>query len=128
MSSIRFSEELRPGGACIALWAAVLGAPAVWAIQMQGGYALVPEVCKKNGGYIFLHLITIVAALLALLGAFLSWRQWRATGRESPDNTDGGPVARRRFIGALGVFSGILYAMLIIAQGIASLFFDACWS
>src|SRR5437899_1657492 len=124
---IATSQNYQSAGSGIALWAAVLGAPFIWGIQMQSGYSLVPWVCKGHSP-IILHLITLIAALLALIGAFLAWRQFRHSGGGSPDETDGGPTARRRFLGALGAVSGLLYATLIIAQGIASFFFDPCWT
>ncbi|HEX4793329.1 MAG TPA: hypothetical protein VH370_06035 [Humisphaera sp.] len=114
-------------GSSVALWTAVLGAPFIWFMQMQSGYSLVLWVCKGHSTLV-LHLITIIAAVLTLIGAFLSWRQFRQSGGGSPDETDGGAGARRRFLGALGAVSGLLYATLIIAQGIASFFFDPCWT
>jgi hypothetical protein len=78
-------------------------------------------------GHYVLHLVSLLALVLALIGGLLSWRQWRRTGG-SPEETEGGPLGRPRFLGALGVFSAVLYSMLIIAQGIASFFFDACWT
>jgi len=45
-----------------------------------------------------------------------------------PDEPEGGPVARRRFLGALGTVVGLLFAMVIIAQSLPSFFFDPCWS
>jgi len=124
--SERINEDWRAGPMGIALWAAVLGAPLIWAIQFETGYALVPKVCTFQGHYV-LHIVSLLGLVLALIGGFLSWRQWRRIGG-SPDETEGGPIGRRRFLGALGVFSALLYSMLIIAQGIASFFFDACWT
>ena len=124
--SERINEDWRVGPMGIALWAAVFGAPAIWAVSFETGYALVPKVCQFQGHYV-LHIISLLALVLALIGGFLSWRQWRRIGG-SPEETEGGPIGRQRFLGALGVFSAVLYSTLIIAQGIASFFFDACWT
>src|ERR1700712_4012573 len=85
----------------VALWAGVLGGPAIWAIQLQVGYALSPIACGSRT--IIEHGLTLVCVFLALGGAFLSFRDWRAAGLSSPDETDGGALARTRFLGAMGV-------------------------
>ena len=109
------------------LWAGVIGAPVVWAVQMQTGYSLGPWLCKSQAYYV-IHIITILCVALTLGAAWLSYRQWKQTGGESPDETDGGAVARRRFLGALGVITSLMFTMLIVAQGLASFFYDACWT
>ena len=113
-------------GRSLSLWAGVLGAPAAWGLQLQVGYALVPWVCRTHH-YWVLHAVTLGFVLLAALGGWLSYRDWQAAGRGSPDETDGGATARTRFLGALGMVTCGLFALLIIAQGVASFFLDACW-
>ena len=113
-------------GRSLSLWAGVLGAPAAWGMQLQAGFSLVPWVCKTHH-YWVLHAITLAAVLLAAAGGYVSWRDWQAAGRGSPDETDGGPTARTRFLGALGVIVSAMFVLLIIAQGVASFFLDACW-
>lgn len=114
-------------GRSVALWAGVIGAPLVWGIQLEVGYALPQWVCK-HGGVTTFHTITVICAALALVAGVLSWRDWRRAGGGSPEKTDGGPVARDRFLGVLGMLSSLLSIMLIIAQGFASVYFDACWT
>ena len=111
----------------VALWSSVLGAPALWAIQLQVGYALAPATCHL-GTRLPLYLLTLICITLALTGCALSYRDWKRAGGGSPDETDGGPIARLRFLGALGVIVGLTFAMVMLAQGLASFFFDPCWS
>src|SRR4051794_25871189 len=113
-------------GRSLSLWAGVLGAPAAWGLQLQVGYALVPWVCRTHH-YWVLHVVTLAFALLAAAGGYLSWRDYQAAGRGSPDETDGGPTARTRFLGALGVIVSGMFVLLILAQGVASFFLNACW-
>jgi hypothetical protein len=110
----------------IALWTGVLGAPAIWSLQFMLNYALAPWSCP--GRQIVLHLITLVALLLALMGAALCWRQWKRAGEVSPELDEGGLFGRRRFLGALGLLTCIMFATLIVAQGIPTFFFDPCWN
>lgn len=114
-------------GRSVALWAGVLGSPVVWAVQFQAGYMLVPWTCRTHD-YFVLHLVTLVALLLVAVGAYLSWRDWKRVGGGSPESTDGGPIPRIRFLGALGVVVSVMFWLLILAQGISSFFFSACWT
>lgn len=127
MTTTPANDKAPAEGRSVALWAGVIGAPAAWGLQLQAGYSLTPWACRA-GLHFTLHVITAVAVVLALAGAYLSWRAWLAAGGGSPDKTDGGPVARERFLGALGVAMGALSAVVIVAQGIASFYFDGCWS
>jgi hypothetical protein len=115
------------GGRSIALWAGVIGAPAAWGVQLVIGYAFSQRACNGNG-HGTMHAITAAFAILAMTGAFLSWRDWKKAGGGSPDNADGGPVARDRFLGGLGMALGILSTIVVVAQGIASFYFDGCWN
>jgi hypothetical protein len=119
-------NAIKPGRS-VALWAGVIGAPAAWAVQLEIGYALAPWTCKSQN-YFVPHLVTAIFVLLALIGAALSYRDWKLAGRGSPEETDGGPIARTRFLGALGLLLSLLSAMVILAQGIASFFFNGCWT
>ncbi len=80
-----------------ALWAGVLGAPAAWGLQLDLGYALPPGLCRL-GSLWPEYVLSIVCIVISLIGAGLSYRQYAAVGG-SPDQTDGGPFARRRFLG-----------------------------
>ena len=110
----------------LALWVGVLGAPALWGLQLDIGYAMPPGLCHLGSAWPE-HLLSLLCIVAALVGAGLSYRQYTAVGG-SPDATDGGPLARRRFLGALGTVVGLLFAMVMIAQAIPAFFFDPCWS
>jgi len=109
-----------------AIWLGVLGAPAVWGLQLSVGYAMPPSLCHLGSRWPE-WLLHIICLALALIGAGMSYRQYASIGGK-PDEPEGGPVARRRFLGALGTVVGLLFAMVIIAQSLPSFFFDPCWS
>jgi hypothetical protein len=111
----------------LALWVGVLGIPALWGLQMTVTYAMPPMLCRMGTKWPA-HLVTIACIGLAVVGAVLSYRDWQSTGGGSPDQTDGGPLARRRFLGALGLVSGVLYILVMIAQGMSAFYFDPCWT
>lgn len=108
-------------------WAGVLGAPAIWGTQQLGLYTLTQVVCH-NQAYVILYAVSVACLIGTVITGFFSWRSWKISGEESPAETDGGPVARTRFLGALGLLVSAMFFLLILAQGIPSLFFDACWT
>jgi hypothetical protein len=108
-------------------WAGVLGAPAIWFLQQSSIYALTQWVCL-SGKVAVLVLITVACLIGAVACGFFSWRSWKRSDDESPDETDGGPIARSRFLGALGLIVSLMFFVLIFAQGIPSFFFDPCWT
>ena len=111
----------------LALWAGVLGAPAVWGLQLQAGYAISPLLCHV-GSHLLHYLLTVVCATLTVIAFLLSRREWMRAGRQSADQTDGGTVARTAFLGVLGMITSTLFTIVVIAQGLAAVFFDGCWS
>jgi hypothetical protein len=117
------SERLNRGRS-VALWAGVIGAPLVWATQFELIYAISPWACT-GARHVLIHVVTAIAIVMALAGAYLSRRDWKAAGG-SPDETDGGVIPRIRFLGALGMLVSLLSAVLIFAQGMSSIFFDGC--
>ena len=125
MTAQNETERLQRGRS-VALWAGVIGAPVVWGIGFETAYALSPYACG-NGIHLSLHFISAVTFVMALIAAYLSWRDWHAAGG-SPEETDGGTIPRIRFLGALGMFLSLVMAMLILAQGMASFFFEGCWT
>jgi hypothetical protein len=110
----------------IALWAGVLGAPAIWSLQFLLNYALAPWSCPNR--QIVLFIITGVALLLALTGTVLCWRQWKTAGDVAPEHDQDGIFGRRRFLGALGIVVCLMFLILILAQGLPAFFFDPCWN
>jgi hypothetical protein len=112
----------------LSLWAGVLGAPAVWALQLNVGYALVPYVCRHYERHYLLHLASVVFILLALACGWICYREWDKVGRKWPSDTVGGAIGRVQFLATLGVLSSALFSLVIVAQALASFFIDPCWT
>lgn len=111
---------LHPRGQAVQ-WTGVLAGPVAWGLHMQVNYSLVPWVCK-NGGEVFIHLVTIVALLITAVGALAAWRGWQA-GREDESE---GEASRSHFMSALGLLNSGMFFVVIIAQEIPSFFFHPC--
>lgn len=123
-------EKPEDGGGArstVSLWAGVLGIPVLWLIQLQTIYALVIWVCP-TGRYWVLHALSSFFLIVTIVLGVLSWREWRDSGRGSPDTTEWGVAARNRLLGVIGMCNSVLYGLLIIAAGIATFFIDACWN
>jgi hypothetical protein len=113
-------------GRSAGLWGGVVGAAAVWALQLNVTYALAPHLDRESR-YFWVHVFSGVCMLLAVGLAVFSYREWRSAGGGSPDGTEGGRTARRRFLGALGFAFSLLSAMAIVAQGLSAFFLDGRW-
>jgi hypothetical protein len=103
------------------LWFSVLGAPAAWALHLQSIYSLAHSACVHDRRAL-LQVLTAVLLLVALSCAAVSAVYRRGQDR-FPEQRD-----RVHFLALLGTLSGMLYAVVIVAQGIATLMLDPCAS
>ena len=103
-------------------WAGVALGPLAWAVNLQGIYILAHFSCEttKVSGTI----MSTVLALVALAGTAMSARAVRrGATAEWTDAQGGGP---RTFMAWLGVGSGVLFALVIANQFVASLMISPC--
>jgi hypothetical protein len=105
-------------------WIAVLAPPLSWAFGLVAKYALVPFICGSSDT-IWTHLVSIVTLIVAVAAGLLGWRLYGDAGREWPGES-AQPVVRSRFMAALGLLSGTLFAIAIAAQWITSAFLNPC--
>lgn len=104
-------------------WAGLATGPASWWLYMQINYALLNWACEA-GWNPALGLVTVFAAI-SLAGAFSSWRAWGrylGPGIQVPER--GGHPGY--LLCGLGVASGVLFAVVIVIQGIAAYSLDPC--
>lgn len=103
-----------------AQWLGVVGPPLVWLTHFQAKYALAGNVpgTRPHGA---MAAIGVVALLLVGGCALAARRQWRSAETSPPDRY-AGRSGRARFMGALGLLSAALFALVIIAQLLADLF------
>src|SRR4051794_16315355 len=95
-------------------WAGLMAGPGAWAINTQASYALANWTCVAR--FDLVPALSALLMLIALLGAFVSWRAWRHFPQHAPldDSTSHEPCG---FVAASGVFLGILFAIVILTQG-----------
>lgn len=102
-------------------WAGLAVAPAAWAMSTQLNYALVPLQCA--GQWSAIPAISLLLALLALLGGRWSWQAWLRGGASSKEERT---VDTERFVAAVAVLLSALFALTILMQMAASLVLDSC--
>jgi hypothetical protein len=103
--------------------------PVAMLVQVGLGYALVPWSCSGKSQFA-LHATAIVLTMIAASGAVVGLGQWRAGGGGKHDLGIGDDrrdeATRARFMGAIGIASGILFSVSILAQWLATAFFSPC--
>ena len=113
-----------PGPAPRAQWVGLFLAPAAFFAHLQIRYVLVPWACATNG-QLWIHVVDVLALVLALLGAFAGWRTWERAGREEPSEA-GGAVPRTRMMGVTGLATSLMFALVLLAQWVTNFFFSPC--
>ncbi len=119
------TEHLRTGRGIAVLWFAVLAGPLAWMLGLNAEYGLVRVACAKQN-MLYLHAVSVLTLLLALSGGWVAWREWRRTGRHAPDEEAGGTLARSGFMVMMGLMASALFSLAILAQWVASFFFNPC--
>jgi hypothetical protein len=110
----------------LGLWVGVLLPPAAWAAHLQFVYAGSEQVCKGNLSLATLNIVSGVCVLAALAAGVLAASLWFTSGAQWPSDTRSDLVARRRFLSAEGMLSGLLFAIVVVAQWFALVYLSPC--
>lgn len=101
----------------------ILTPPVAWFTALSASYVIVPWACGSAVGAAALHLVSIVTLLAAAGAGVLAWTAGPGAGGEWPG---GSPAERNGFLALLGMFSGALFALIILVQWMAVLILDPC--
>jgi NADH:ubiquinone oxidoreductase subunit 4 (subunit M) len=93
-------------------WIGMLGPPALWLINFQIIYARVMPACA-SGTKIGLLISSVIFLALIVGCGFLAFGELGATGA-------------RRFMAHVGLMTTAMFALVTVAQTIATLMIDAC--
>ena len=120
---------------------AVVGAPLAWTLHLAASYVMVAVWCASEWGGlgIAVGVATLVCAALAVMSgatAYGLWREGQAMLRrdaepgkpEGWDSRMGERGARGAFLAAMSLGSALLFAFLILLQGLPPLFTPPCWA
>lgn len=103
-------------------WIGVALGPGAWAVNTLLEYALAPFWCTRRT--LVLAVSAAILALVALCGAALSWRSARMSLSFEWAQPGGGTP--RSFLAWVGAGSGVLFALVIANQFMASLMISSC--
>ncbi|MCA1815305.1 MAG: hypothetical protein LC746_02645 [Acidobacteria bacterium] len=117
-------KEFRTNEGIFSLMLGLLLAPVAWGAQQQTLYTMVPWACQ-SGHFFVMHLVSIAAVAVALVGSLVAWRNWDRLGRGEPGE-EGGAAGRSRFLAAAGVIASLFFALVICAQWIATFVLHPC--
>jgi hypothetical protein len=110
---------LHPG-----LWIGLLLPPIIWAGQMQLNYWAVRGACVR-GSNLRLYSVTVIALLLIAFSGLCAWTGARRSGA-GERVAWGALVSNSRFMLALGLMSGVVFFIAVLAQGIAAIILHPC--
>ena len=118
------SRGLASTRSTIALWFGVLGGPLAMLANLQTEYALVHWSCV-HGARFALHIPPVVFIGVTVAAAMSAYHEWRNAGAQEPD---GESVVRGRvkFVGALGLATSTLFALIIGTMWLADAFLGPC--
>jgi hypothetical protein len=119
------AERITPDErAPVGQWVGMFLAPAAFAVHLEVTYNLVPWACVR-GGDIWIHVVDVLALVLAIIGTMVAWRTWLSAGREVPGES-GGSLPRTRFLGAAGLGFSAMISLVLFGQWVAAFFISPC--
>jgi hypothetical protein len=106
-----------------ASWAALAAGPLAWFADQQISYRLTIWVC--NGGpSIVLHLVNLLALVVAACGIVIALRRWPKFAGASGESDR--PASHAHFLVLLGLMLSAFFLLPIVAQTIATFILDPC--
>ena len=95
-------------------WAGLASGPGAWVVSTQANYALAPWPLSQR--WLVVLALAAVLVLVAVAGAFLSWRAWQGAQRNPGSSS---APSTQEFLAAIGALAGALFAVVIALQGYA---------
>ncbi len=123
------SSRISPGW----LWFGVVAAPIAWAVQGLFGWYFGGADCVNGsmagGGSLQVAetLISIGAAIVAIVGIVHGWRDWGRSGEPTRLEAANGRT-RTQYVAAAGALVSSIFLIAIIWAGIGGVIVNACGS
>ncbi|PYT01622.1 MAG: hypothetical protein DMF63_01890 [Acidobacteria bacterium] len=111
-------------GAAFRLWIGILLPPAAWLAQLQALY-LSSEYGCTNSNFTRNHVVVVSALFFSIVGLSIAWLEWTRS-RNASAIDDGDRHTRSRFMALIGVMTGFLFSLLIVAQWLPTLMGVPC--
>lgn len=119
----QLEHQPKTTGGRLATGYSMLGSAIAWALHLSVMYFLVQPICR-TGGEVWFHIVTAIALLACVGGAFTSWKH-REPGASMADILDG-RTSWKSFVALFGVASAAIFAYAIVYQWIPVLTTATC--
>jgi hypothetical protein len=105
-------------------WLLVVAPALITAAAHEASFVLVRQACSAQRNVMLYVVIAVALALIAGV-ALVSYLTWRDVGAEWPGEA-ADIATRNRFIATLGMLGCVIFFLVTLAQGIATVYFDPC--
>jgi hypothetical protein len=99
------------------LWVTAFAGPVAWTAHNLLSAAVVSAVCASPQLFFVLHVLTAGTLLLAGSGAWIAGRRFAIAGGSG-----------ERFVAGGSSLLNVLFALVIVAEGLPNFVLDPCWS
>jgi hypothetical protein len=120
----RHSADFTAGLAVTELWLGLLLGPIAALSQLEANYALVLYACSSGQKWP-LHLVSLLALTLTLVGFVFAFRNWQRVGQHWDDEGPG-VVPRSSFMALLGILISVIMFLVIVAQWLGVFVYGPC--
>jgi len=104
-------------------WVGLFAGPLAWAVDEEASYFLAGWSCQAGHRWAT-HGVSAAALALTVIGALVSWREWRE--RNGAGDSDNLAPARARFLTLSGLLLCLLFGAVVLIDGVAKFYFDPC--
>lgn len=118
-----FNQSSSYSAFAVSLWLGLLLPPIFWALQMLINYALVGFECF-GGRRLSMILVSVLALIIAVSAGGVSLNTWRKLGNWGEDSIS--TLSTNKFLAFLGLLSGGLFTLVIVAQLIGTILLHPC--
>jgi hypothetical protein len=108
---------------------ASLGPGVAWGVHLNLVYFLTAMFCStgRSGADVAIYISTGVLLFTALLAGWTALRNWRRLGKGGYlTDAVSGPAGRSAILLFIGMASSVLFALIILVEGLVPMFVPAC--
>ena len=105
-------------------WLLVVAPALICAAAHEASFVLVRQACSAQRSMMLYVVIAVALALILGMG-LMSYLAWRQAGPEWPGEA-ADVTTRDRFIATLGMLGAVIFFLVTLAQGIATVMYDPC--
>jgi len=105
-------------------WMLIVVPALITAAQHEALFVIVRQACAAQHN-VMLYGVNVAAMLLIALVALVAYLKWRAEGAQWPGEAADVETSTR-FIAMVGLLGSVIFFLVTLAQGIATVYYDPC--